>query len=1099
MESIPNEMILASAGSGKTWQLTNRYIGLMAAQLRAGEPVAPERIVAVTFTRKAAGEFFDSILEKLAQAAADPEKGRELAGDADDPLSEVLAQLDQAEFRKLLRIFIQKMPYLFLGTLDSFFSNILRAHPSEFGLAGEFEIIDDHLAAVVRGGVFRSVFQRQPEFSGGISRSQREFMEAFRQATFGREESRVRRELDRYLDTLHEIYLHASPQDLWGNPARIWAGRCEWLGMKTGLPNAFDRLFEVFSQDGVSAKQMEVWENFREEMIQHIPGTWFEDRSKNLLAKLLSNWPAIIGEEAEIVVARRGQKLSPLACNLLYEIGVHIVGSELEVRLDRTRGVWQLLHLYENAYSEKVRRRGKLTFQDLELLLAGHEYGKLEDAPILSQIPGDDDRLRIDYRLDARYDHWLLDEFQDTNYVQWRVIANLIDEAVQDTSDMRSLFQVGDIKQAIYAWRGGDTRLFHDIVKQYNVHEERIQNRTLNTSWRSGMDVIDTVNRIFGQPSVFRAVEFPRMAENRWKWQDHEVAEINREFEGLTMLINPRDYTEGGGKFVDEDRFAVVVELLEEIQPVARGLSCAILVQSNKLGRALVDFIRAESPSRIPVMSESDIPVATDNPFNRVILSLLTHAAHPGDTFSWQHLMMTPYRRHIEGEQLTPAMSAARVMQIVFEHGFETVVRQTSRDIEKVMEDGLDPFSRARSEDMALAARLFDKTGSRDLEEFITYARSYTVRDPDTKSAVQVMTIHKSKGLTFDLVIMPDLEGWSMQTVRQQIGVKRNLKREVEWVYDLPNKVITEADEKLGQYRKEREAEAAYEALCKYYVAMTRAKYANYLITNPRKPTSKSNNFVKMLEIALEDHAHAGRIGKLDVDVLYESRLPTSNRQWYTNHGLPEASPAESGGLPAANIPPSRERVNRRTPSGSEKRALTARLLFSRDGQMAREFGTLVHLLFEEIEWIDDFDFDQAERSWSALPGWNEAVRREAVRHVFRCLESDAVRMALRRPSPISECWREKRFEILLQREWLSGTFDRVTVERNQDGEPTAATILDYKTDRIRSWKDKESAAEKYRPQLETYRGVLQRMLRLSPNAIKISLMFTTLGEVVEL
>ena len=130
MESIPNEMILASAGSGKTWQLTNRYIGLMATQLRSGEPVTPERIVAVTFTRKAAGEFFDSILEKLAKAASDPEEGKRLAADAADPLSAILGTLDQSEFRLLLRIFIRKMPQLFLGTLDSF----LLQYPSRFSI-----------------------------------------------------------------------------------------------------------------------------------------------------------------------------------------------------------------------------------------------------------------------------------------------------------------------------------------------------------------------------------------------------------------------------------------------------------------------------------------------------------------------------------------------------------------------------------------------------------------------------------------------------------------------------------------------------------------------------------------------------------------------------------------------------------------------------------------------------------------------------------------------------------------------------------------------------------------------------------------------------
>jgi ATP-dependent helicase/nuclease subunit A len=78
--AIPNEMILASAGSGKTWQLTNRFIALMGQQLLAGQDVTPERIVAVTFTRKAAGEFFDSILVKLAKAASNAEFAANLAG-----------------------------------------------------------------------------------------------------------------------------------------------------------------------------------------------------------------------------------------------------------------------------------------------------------------------------------------------------------------------------------------------------------------------------------------------------------------------------------------------------------------------------------------------------------------------------------------------------------------------------------------------------------------------------------------------------------------------------------------------------------------------------------------------------------------------------------------------------------------------------------------------------------------------------------------------------------------------------------------------------------------------------------------------------------
>src|SRR3954447_19381621 len=103
-------MILASAGSGKTYALTNRFVSLLAAGAK------PERIVALTFTRKAAGEFFDEILKKLARAAMDPAFARKLAADiAAGPLTE-------ADFLGLLRTMIDAMPRLQLGTLDGFFA-----------------------------------------------------------------------------------------------------------------------------------------------------------------------------------------------------------------------------------------------------------------------------------------------------------------------------------------------------------------------------------------------------------------------------------------------------------------------------------------------------------------------------------------------------------------------------------------------------------------------------------------------------------------------------------------------------------------------------------------------------------------------------------------------------------------------------------------------------------------------------------------------------------------------------------------------------------------------------------------------------------------
>ncbi|MDP7586064.1 MAG: UvrD-helicase domain-containing protein, partial [Verrucomicrobiota bacterium] len=131
MSRVPNMMIRASAGSGKTFQLTNRFIRLLV----CGE--APERIIALTFTRKAAGEFFEGILNKLAKAAGDPSEAKRLAKGVGQQ------QAGPTEFRAALRRLVDSMGHLSLGTIDSFFHRVLDLFSTEFGLGGQFEMMDE--------------------------------------------------------------------------------------------------------------------------------------------------------------------------------------------------------------------------------------------------------------------------------------------------------------------------------------------------------------------------------------------------------------------------------------------------------------------------------------------------------------------------------------------------------------------------------------------------------------------------------------------------------------------------------------------------------------------------------------------------------------------------------------------------------------------------------------------------------------------------------------------------------------------------------------------------------------------------------------------
>jgi len=83
--------------------------------------------------------------------------------------------------------------------------------------------------------------------------------------------------------------------------------------------------------------------------------------------------------------------------------------------------------------------------------------------------------------------------------VQWKVLGSFIDEVIQDSGGERSLFYVGDTKQAIYSWRGGDPELFFEIFDHYNKGSgQRVLARDLKVSYRSAKEIVGVINTVFG-------------------------------------------------------------------------------------------------------------------------------------------------------------------------------------------------------------------------------------------------------------------------------------------------------------------------------------------------------------------------------------------------------------------------------------------------------------------------------------------------------------------------------------------------------------------------------------------------------------------------
>ena len=127
----------------------------------------------------------------------------------------------------------------------------------------------------------------------------------------------------------------------------------------------------------------------------------------------------------------------------------------------------------------------------------------------------------VDHRLDGDLCHLLLDEFQDTSLEQWRVIRAFAEKCV--SANGNSLLCVGDVKQAIYGWRGGVSEIFDAVSEQL----KELNAESLTKSYRSSQSVIDTVNRTFAELAANPAMsEFAEVGQSwRKRYEPHETAQ----------------------------------------------------------------------------------------------------------------------------------------------------------------------------------------------------------------------------------------------------------------------------------------------------------------------------------------------------------------------------------------------------------------------------------------------------------------------------------------------------------------------------------------------------------------------------------------------
>ena len=475
-----NATVMASAGTGKTWLLVSRLLRLLLAGAR------PDGILAITFTRKAAAEMQSRLAERLLQ----------LASASGDELAERLRELDvtpdsatQERAQRLYESMLQQRQSVRTTTFHAFCQEILLRFPLEADVPPGFELL---------------------ESDGELSESAWQAMLA---EASGTPEGKLANALQQLLQDCGGLHnLQAALKSFISHRGDWWAytqhssdavaTASEQLRQQLGLEGEEDPIGDFFTTSHV-ALLAEFAELLRAHPIdtnlkalEHIalarhPELPLTQRFQACQAAFLTKaGQPLVRKPSKTLDKKLGEARADRLLTLHQQIAQSLLDTQNTLNAINnwhSNHAWYLAGNCLLAHFQRIKREQRaLDFTDLEWqacqLLNRSEHAHW-----------------VQYKLDQRINHLLVDEFQDTNPTQWQLLLPLLQEmASTDQQGQRSVFLVGDAKQSIYRFRRAEPRLFH-VAHQWLSDHLQAQAFPLHTSWRSAPAIMQCVNQVFGE------------------------------------------------------------------------------------------------------------------------------------------------------------------------------------------------------------------------------------------------------------------------------------------------------------------------------------------------------------------------------------------------------------------------------------------------------------------------------------------------------------------------------------------------------------------------------------------------------------------------
>lgn len=784
----PLQIYKSSAGSGKTYTLTTAYL-----KLALESPTAFTRILAVTFTNKATQEMKDRIIKELKRLkeVVDPDETmhKELLEKWQLSPKELSARAD-----KVLTSILHDFGSFSVSTIDSFFQKVIRAFAREIDLQAKFDVeldLDGVMTRMVDRLMLRvaedpELHKWMVEFSiskitEGKSWDVRKSIEDLGKKIFLEDFKIVQKEVGAFLE----------------NPDTFREFKEFIFGQKQVI---IDKALELrATAQAIRDKNGLSWEDFS-------GGSKSFSKKFDQLGKKEDPIPTLTDAQAKLLLGPEKwyTKTSKLktAIESAYAEGLGDILHQFEP-LKRS---WNTLdsiskNLYTFGLFGYLLRELKELKEEENLLLIS------ETNDFLKSITSDNDTPFIYEKVGNRYQHFLLDEFQDTSGFQWASFRPLL---LNTLSMGKTNLVVGDVKQSIYRWRGGEMRLLMEQVEN-DLGGFGIDVKKLDTNFRSLPNIVAFNNTLFSNLSKLLSDHLRTVLD------DASMDRIEKAYGDVLQKISPRQKAKGiEGKvslsFIETDKETkyddVILNLLPEkveklLDQGYQLKDIAILVRKNNQAAQIADAFMSYAEEnrgngyRYDVLSDEAL-FLTRASVVKCLLAALGIVNDAEDSLAektfWIQLARIraiPFNHVLFRNDSLP--EEFKGLKESFFQQLPLFRKLPLMDLVEAIIDLVD-LNEGAGELAYLSGfkeAVYDFIGKNraDLGGFLNWweLKGYkrTVKIPEEFDAIRIQTIHKSKGLQYKVVLLPYLDWKLFDTGKENI-----IWTKYDWDESLPPAIV---------------------------------------------------------------------------------------------------------------------------------------------------------------------------------------------------------------------------------------------------------------------------------------------------------------------